>query len=59
MADRKTEMRPIPGAGSDHRQLAASAGLGLDGAEGRSATEIAAILFNRDKSVQDRQTVRN
>lgn len=57
-ADRITVTRPMPGRGSDHRQLAAAAGLGLDGAEGRSATELAAILFNRDESIQDRQTVR-
>lgn len=58
-SDRWAVTRPMPGAGSDHRQLAAAAGLGLDGAEGRSATELAAILANRGESIQDRQPVRD
>ena len=56
-ADKITVRTPMPGAGSDLTQLAAAAG--LDGAEGRDATEIAAIYFNRGESVQDAQAVRN
>ena len=56
--DQQAVTRPIPGAGSDNRQLAASAGLGQDGAEGRTLTEIAGHLFNRGVSAADQQTIK-
>lgn len=58
-ADKITVRAPTPGTTADRSQLAASAGLGLDGAEGRSLTEIAAIFFNRDESDADKQWVSN
>jgi hypothetical protein len=55
-ADKQTEIRPVPGAGSDRAQLAASAG--LDGPEGRTLTEIAGHFFNRGVSGADKQTIK-
>lgn len=52
-SDRQAVIKPVNGPGSDRRQLAASAGFGLDGAEGRSLTELAAVLGNRHLSTSD------
>ena len=58
-ADKITARAPTPGMSADRSQLAASAGLGIDGAEGLSLTEFAATLFNRDESTADKQWVNN
>lgn len=56
-SDQQTVTRPINGMGADRSQLAASAGLGIDGAEGRSLTELASYLANRGVSTADRMTI--
>ena len=58
-ADKITVRAPTPGMAGDRSQLAASAGLGIDGAEGRSLNGLAATLFNRDESNADKQWVSN
>jgi hypothetical protein len=57
-SDRITVRAPIPGMGADRSQLAASAGLGIDGAEGASLTALATALANRGVSDADKMTVR-
>ncbi len=57
-ADKITVRTPTPGTGVGP-DAARRRRPGLDGADGRSATEIAAIYFNRGELVQDAQTVRN
>ncbi len=57
--DKITVRAPTPGMAGDRSQLAASAGLGIDGAEGLSLNALAATLFNRGESNADKQWVRN
>jgi hypothetical protein len=54
-ADKITVVRPTPGSGADRTQLAASAGVGVGGADRYDLTELARLLSNRGLSGSDRQ----